>query len=417
MADSQQPRIRIYIGNLDPGFTQTQMENEVSRFGPTKSVWVAKSPAGFAFVEFETEADAQACIDGLHECKLGQSNVVVQFAKTSGRKEPPKPTPIRSGASGTTRHRAVLKNLPPSFSWRELKEEMRQIGNVIYADIDPQGDGIVEFSSATDLDYAVQRLDGSSLDGNIVSVFRESYGAQASRAAAAAGAEEERALDSTYEHGVTAGYEHGSRTGYERGGGVGYDRGGGAEYLPAAAASYERGGAAGKERAGYHHGGGGAGYERGGYERGAGGYERSAGGCERGGEGYERGYAARDYGDRGYGDRGYDDRRGGYGVRGGYDDRRGGMSGYGERERDDIYGRGAGGSYRYDDSSYRRDEGGYRRDNGDYRRDERRDAYGGGANGYGRGNGDGYYGSAYDANGYGPPRQRNERYDAYDARR
>ena len=41
----------------------------------------------------------------------------------------------------TQRHRVVLKNLPHSFTWRELKDEMRRIGDVIYADVDTNGDG------------------------------------------------------------------------------------------------------------------------------------------------------------------------------------------------------------------------------------------------------------------------------------
>ena len=144
---------------------------------PTKSVWVARSPPGFAFIEFETEQDAQACIDVVHDARLGHQNVTAQFAKTNGPKEPPPAKPAPS-----CRHRAVLKNLPASFSWRELQDEMRQLaemqqlGSVIYADMDAQGDGHVEFASAEDLDRAVQRLHGSRLDGNYIVVYKEAEG-------------------------------------------------------------------------------------------------------------------------------------------------------------------------------------------------------------------------------------------------
>ena len=62
-----------------------------------------------------------------------------------------KPKPVR------VKHRAVLEGLPPSFTWKELKDEMRRIGRILYADIDEHGDGIVDFESADDLDYAVRR--------------------------------------------------------------------------------------------------------------------------------------------------------------------------------------------------------------------------------------------------------------------
>ena len=60
---------RVYVGNLDPSVTQQEMEAETRRFGETTSVWVARSPPGFAFIEFAEVRDAQACIDGLdHHC-------------------------------------------------------------------------------------------------------------------------------------------------------------------------------------------------------------------------------------------------------------------------------------------------------------------------------------------------------------
>ena len=37
------------------------------------------------------------------------------------------------------------------------QEEMRRIGDVIYADVDELGDGIVEFATLEDLEYAVTR--------------------------------------------------------------------------------------------------------------------------------------------------------------------------------------------------------------------------------------------------------------------
>ena len=172
-----EPSLKVHIGNLDPLVTQLQMEDEAKQFGPTTSVWVARSPPGFAFIEFEKLEDAERCVSELNEVRIGAQNVKVQFAKSQGRKPPPnngRPPPYLTGqygggggggnyggggggyggggggggyggggggGGGADKHRAVLKNLPPSFTWRELKDEMRRIGDVIYADVDPQGDG------------------------------------------------------------------------------------------------------------------------------------------------------------------------------------------------------------------------------------------------------------------------------------
>ena len=129
----------------------------------------------------------------LHDARLGNQRLKVEFAKSRGKNAAP-------GASGSTsaapvasvapdagqttskpkpvrvKHRAVLEGLPPSFTWKELKDEMRRIGRILYADIDEHGDGIVDFESADDLDYAVRVINGSMLDGAVIRVRRAGDG-------------------------------------------------------------------------------------------------------------------------------------------------------------------------------------------------------------------------------------------------
>ena len=131
---------RVYIGNLDPEITTEEMEAEANRYGRTASVWVARNPAGFAFIEYEQVEAAEACVRDLDNVRIGQNNVKVQFAKTKGRKERPVPVPVPR-PSGAQKFRAVLRHLPASCDWRRLKDEMKMIGDVIYADVDAQGDG------------------------------------------------------------------------------------------------------------------------------------------------------------------------------------------------------------------------------------------------------------------------------------
>merc|ERR1711962_80635 len=56
---------KVYIGNLgsDPPST-TEVEKEFSYYGKLQSVWIARRPPGFAYVEFEDARDARdACKD------------------------------------------------------------------------------------------------------------------------------------------------------------------------------------------------------------------------------------------------------------------------------------------------------------------------------------------------------------------
>eukprot|EP00242_Pyramimonas_sp_CCMP2087_P013080 CAMPEP_0198210774 /NCGR_PEP_ID=MMETSP1445-20131203/22314_1 /TAXON_ID=36898 /ORGANISM="Pyramimonas sp., Strain CCMP2087" /LENGTH=129 /DNA_ID=CAMNT_0043884917 /DNA_START=73 /DNA_END=459 /DNA_ORIENTATION=+ len=60
---------KVYIGNLDARVTERELEDEFGKFGTLRSVWVARKPPGFAFIEFQDPRDADdACreIDGRH---------------------------------------------------------------------------------------------------------------------------------------------------------------------------------------------------------------------------------------------------------------------------------------------------------------------------------------------------------------
>ncbi|CAI0438666.1 unnamed protein product [Linum tenue] len=55
---------RVYIGNLDPRVSERELEDEFRKFGVIRSVWVARRPPGYAFIEFDDKRDAQ---DAIHE--------------------------------------------------------------------------------------------------------------------------------------------------------------------------------------------------------------------------------------------------------------------------------------------------------------------------------------------------------------
>ncbi|XP_072979544.1 serine/arginine-rich splicing factor RSZ21-like isoform X1 [Typha angustifolia] len=53
---------RVYVGNLDPRVTARELEDEFREFGVLRSVWVARKPPGFAFIDFDDRRDAQDAI-------------------------------------------------------------------------------------------------------------------------------------------------------------------------------------------------------------------------------------------------------------------------------------------------------------------------------------------------------------------
>ncbi|CAK9189681.1 unnamed protein product [Sphagnum troendelagicum] len=71
---------RVYVGNLDPRATERELEDEFRVYGVLRSVWVARKPPGFAFVEFDDLRDAQDAIRAMD----GKNGWRVELSRSSG---------------------------------------------------------------------------------------------------------------------------------------------------------------------------------------------------------------------------------------------------------------------------------------------------------------------------------------------
>ncbi|XP_074567743.1 serine/arginine-rich splicing factor RSZ21A-like isoform X1 [Curcuma longa] len=68
---------RVYVGNLDSRVTERDLEDEFRTFGVLRSVWVARRPPGYGFVEFDDRRDAMDAIrdiDGKHGWRVELSH-------------------------------------------------------------------------------------------------------------------------------------------------------------------------------------------------------------------------------------------------------------------------------------------------------------------------------------------------------
>ena len=63
--------------------------------------------------------------------------------------------------------------LPPSGSWQDLKDHMREAGDVCFADVFKDGTGVVEFLRYEDMKYAVKKLDDSRFRSHEVSSYAD----------------------------------------------------------------------------------------------------------------------------------------------------------------------------------------------------------------------------------------------------
>lgn len=64
-----------------------------------------------------------------------------------------------------------LTGLPKSGSWQDLKDHMREAGDVCYADVFNDGSGMVEFLRYEDMRYAVKYLSDSKFRSHEVGIL------------------------------------------------------------------------------------------------------------------------------------------------------------------------------------------------------------------------------------------------------
>ncbi|KAK1800111.1 hypothetical protein P4O66_006588 [Electrophorus voltai] len=62
---------KVYVGNLGNNGNKSELERAFGYYGPLRSVWVARNPPGFAFVEFEDPRDATDAVRELDGSVLG----------------------------------------------------------------------------------------------------------------------------------------------------------------------------------------------------------------------------------------------------------------------------------------------------------------------------------------------------------
>jgi len=161
---------RVYVGNLPPDIRTKDIEDLFYRYG--KILYVdLKNRRGppFAFVEFEDPRDAEDAVSKRDGYDYDGYKLRVEFPRGGTRG--------RSGGSGgggrggdgrgrgaparRSQYRVMVSGLPPSGSWQDLKDHMREAGDVCFADVYKDGSGVVEFLRYEDMKYAVKKLDDS----------------------------------------------------------------------------------------------------------------------------------------------------------------------------------------------------------------------------------------------------------------
>ncbi|XP_014247551.1 serine/arginine-rich splicing factor 7-like isoform X2 [Cimex lectularius] len=80
------PDCKIYIGDLGSSANKQDLEDAFAYYGPIRSVWIARNPPGFAFVEFEDARDAEDAVRGLDGRNVCGRRVRVEMSNGARRR-------------------------------------------------------------------------------------------------------------------------------------------------------------------------------------------------------------------------------------------------------------------------------------------------------------------------------------------
>lgn len=188
---------RVYVGGLPHGVRERDVERFFKGYGRTRDILIKN---GYGFVEFEDYRDADDAVYELNGKEILGERVTVEPARGTargggsrrdndrydrydrrgggGRFEKSRRDSRNSSRYGPplrTEYRLTVENLSSRVSWQDLKDYMRQAGEVTYADAHKQrkNEGVVEFATSSDMKTAIDKLDDTELNGRRIRLVED----------------------------------------------------------------------------------------------------------------------------------------------------------------------------------------------------------------------------------------------------
>ena len=179
----------VYVWNLAPETSWQDLKDHMRKAGNVDSATILTNAqgesVGCGVVVYQKPQEAARAIRELQNSELNGQPL---FAREDRERHPRRgggrgAGGRHAGGAGGGRGRGgrgggapdsqvQVSNLAPETTWRDLKDHFRQCGDVRRAEVQSKGVATVQFSTKADADAAIQRLNGSVLQGRTLEVRR-----------------------------------------------------------------------------------------------------------------------------------------------------------------------------------------------------------------------------------------------------
>ncbi|TMS33323.1 hypothetical protein L596_001082 [Steinernema carpocapsae] len=166
---------RLFIGRLPSHCREGDVEKFFKNRGRIREIILKDR---FGFVEFDDRRDAADAVRDLNGKDLCGERIVLEFSRAprDRRDSVEDRRGSRFGAPRQTWYRMIVQNLSTRCSWQDLKDMMREAGEVTFANAHNlnKNEGVVCFANRAALLRALEKFEGKEINGRRMKLVDDS---------------------------------------------------------------------------------------------------------------------------------------------------------------------------------------------------------------------------------------------------